>query len=103
MLRYANGFLFLGRVEKRDCGGGVVCFLAMMARMDRFGNGYLWNFATGFLIYIFFSHIFLFKLVLKGSKVFWNIYIVAGIFQFSCSTTLRKYEFGVKFMPISFS
>lgn len=70
MLRYANGFLFLGRVEKRDCGGGVVCFLAMMARMDRFGNGYLWNFATGFLIYIFFSHVFLFKLVLKGSKIF---------------------------------
>lgn len=51
MLRYANGFLFLGRVKKRDCGGDVVCFLAMMARMDRFGNGYLWNFATGFLMF----------------------------------------------------
>lgn len=92
MLRYANGFLFLERVEKRDCGGGVVCFLAMMARMDRFGNGYLWNFATGFLIYIFFSHIFLFKLVLKGSKVFFGIFILSQeffnfLFQPRCGNT----------------
>lgn len=58
MLRYANGFLFLGRVGKRDCGGGCSLFFSDDGEDGSFWKWIFMEFCNWIFDIYFFFHMY---------------------------------------------